>query len=149
MAVEWEFVRAMECAITLATVRLFGERGNATRRVMARIMVELLHEDLPDDPREALIELLEPFAEVELEEDELRVEGCRLCYSSLIRDVADPEELKIIRQVPPCPFVLLFNELAKRKGWDVRMKPEVTPLSGETEPGSCVQRLISDRSGTK
>ncbi|WP_168168864.1 hypothetical protein [Methanopyrus sp. SNP6] len=38
MAVEWEFVRAMECAITLATVRLFGERGNATRRVMARIM---------------------------------------------------------------------------------------------------------------
>ncbi|WP_148679734.1 hypothetical protein [Methanopyrus kandleri] len=144
MTVEWEFVRAMECAMAVATVRLFGERGNAARRVMARIMAELLEEDLPDDPREALIELLEPFAEVELEGDELRVKGCRLCYSSLIRDVADPEELETIRQVPPCPFILLFDELAKRKGWDVRPRPEATPLSGETEPGSCVQWLVSD-----
>ncbi|WP_457620053.1 hypothetical protein [Methanopyrus sp.] len=140
----WEFVRAMECAMVVATVRLFGERGNAARRVMAGIMAELLEEDLPDDPREALIEMLEPFAEVELKEDELRVENCRLCYSSLIRDVADPEELETIRRVPPCPFILLFEELAERKGWDVRLKPEATPLSGETEPGSCVQRLVSN-----
>ncbi|WP_456481257.1 hypothetical protein [Methanopyrus sp.] len=141
MASEWKFVRVMECAMAVATVRLFGERGNAARRVMAGIMAELLEEDLPDAPKEALLELLEPFAEVELEGDELRVDNCRLCYSSLMREVADREELEVIRQVPPCPFVLLFNELAERKGWDVLLKPEATPLSGETEPGSCVLRL--------
>ncbi len=137
----WDFVRMMECALAVASVRLFGERGNALRRVMGEIMAEMLKDRVPDDPREALRELLEPLAEVEIDGDEVRVKECRVCYSAMLLDVATESELDTIRRVVPCPIVNLFNQLAELKGWNVRLEPEVTPLSGETDPGSCVQRL--------
>ncbi len=137
----WDFVRMMECALAVASVRLFGERGNALRRVMGEIMAEMLKDRVPDDPREALRELLEPLAEVEIDENEVRVKKCRVCYSAMLLDVATESELDTIRRVVPCPIVNLFNQLAELRGWNVRLEPEATPLSGETEPGSCVQRL--------
>jgi hypothetical protein len=137
----WEFVRMLECAMAVANVRLFGERGNAARRVMGRIMAELISDRVPDDPREALLSILEPLAEVELDGNRVRVSGCRVCYSPLLLDVATDREIEVIRKVVPCNVVNLFNSLAELKGWNVRLKPERTPLSGDTEPGSCVQRL--------
>ncbi|MEO2241158.1 MAG: hypothetical protein ABGY09_03715 [Euryarchaeota archaeon] len=137
----WEFVRMLECAMAVANVRLFGERGNAARRIMGKIMAELVSDRLPDDPREALLRILEPLAEVKLDGDRVRVEGCRVCYSNLLLDVATDREMKVIRKVVPCNVVNLFNSLAELKGWNVRLRPERTPLSDDTEPGSCVQRL--------
>ncbi len=140
----WDFVRFMECGVAVAAIKVAGERGNAIRRMMAEIMVELIeeHYGIPDDPKEALLALVSPFAEARLDGDVLEVRDCRLCYSAYLKDVAKEKELEIIRKVPPCPFKAVFDVLASKRGWDVTLKPLETPLSGETEPGSCRQKLV-------
>ncbi|MEO2240794.1 MAG: hypothetical protein ABGY09_01850 [Euryarchaeota archaeon] len=136
-----ELMRAVMCSITVACVRLFGRRGNATRRISFRIMAEILRNRVPDDPREALLEIMEPIAEVELDGDELRVRDCVMCMCGFLPEVATEEEMEIIQEIVPCPVVNLYEQLAELKGWDVRLVPVRTPSSGDTEPGSCVQRL--------
>ena len=142
MAVELEdLMRAVMCSVTVAYVRLFGRRGNAARRVSFRILAEILKDRVPDDPMEALLEILEPVAEVEVDGDELRVRDCVMCMCRFLPEVATEEELEIIQRIVPCPIVNVYEQLAEIKGWGARLVPVKTPSSGDTEPGSCVQRL--------